>query len=49
MFKVLVYGYTSWCKYTSVEKQLIFYPDANNQMVGEYMSWYEFGQLMGGN
>jgi hypothetical protein len=49
MIKVLEYSYTDWCQYTLAEKELIVWPEPNDKTVIEYMSWYEFGQLMGGN
>lgn len=49
MIKVLEYGYTDDCQYTLAEKQVVVWPSLKDTTQIEYMSWYEFGQLMGGN
>jgi len=49
MIKILEYGYTAQCDYSLSEKECFFWKDATNLMEGEYLSWYEVGQLLGGN
>lgn len=49
MVKILEYGYTDWNDYSLSKKQCIYWKDADDGTECEWMSWYEVGQILGGN